>query len=152
MNTDYKKEIQDFMIRVESLTYKDHDRLEDFLEKLKTLIARIFGEGSSYIDQVIKIRFKPASFFSSEMDYLKSFLKGQQDLINFLKTILDDPLLKLQNQQGLDIKSTKVEMAQPIKRETQRPIEEGRSISPDTQKISEIRESLSHTMIGRAHV
>ena len=146
MNGDDKREIQDFMIRAESLTYKDHARLEEFLEKLKELIRRMFADESAYLNDVLKIRFKPASFFSTEMDYLKSFLQGQQEILKILKRMLDDPLWKMKDEEIHREEKAPAFKSSDSEQESSPPEDKTKPPSPDPQKLLEIRESLSHTI------
>ena len=135
MNDHKKNKIQQLIEQAQTLPYRQDDRLESFLFKLKETIQNIFGASSQYLTYLQKIRFKPASFFSSEMEYIKSWHNGQEETVNLLRDILNDPQLNQTNPAQSRLPSLFKKLSEPAK-----------PAIPDPQKVEDIRQSLSNTI------
>lgn len=137
--TDHKKHLQELAEMVQQLSCGDDEQLQKFLAKLKYAIRDIFGEASPYLDYLVNIRFKPASFFASDSEHARSWQNGQQQVDTLLTNMMQDPLLT----GGKEKKSAGThnpEYDSTFKKLQQAPMD--RSSWKDLQQLEELKRSV----------
>lgn len=90
------EKLSELKTRAERLRYKDEKELDDILRKTKMYVEKLFPTKFTYSSEIDFIKFKPSFFVSGmgEQPYRDSWSKGQQELINFLDTRIEE--LKLE--------------------------------------------------------
>lgn len=88
-STELLKEV---LQQVEKLNYPDFEPVKRLRDRLTMLIKKVFGEDSSYLNQLKLISFSPSMSFSgmSISQYSSSFNSGKSSLISILDTMLED--------------------------------------------------------------
>lgn len=82
--------------RTASLNYKDEKELDDIIRKTKMYVEKLFPLKFTYLSTIDSIKFKPTFFVSGmgEQVYRDSWLEGQQKIINFLDTRIEEKRLE----------------------------------------------------------
>ncbi len=86
------QKLDELKSRAINLNYKDDKELDDIIRKTKMYVEKLFPTKFTYSPEIDSIKFKPSFFVSGmgEQPYRDSWLKGQQELINFLDTRIEE--------------------------------------------------------------
>jgi hypothetical protein len=94
------EKLKELKRRTENLPYKDEKELDDIIRKTKMYVEKLFPMKPTYSSEITLIKFKPSFFVSGmgEQPYRESWTSGQQKLINFLDTRIEEKALELKAQ------------------------------------------------------
>ena len=145
---DNKQEISHLIDSIQSLAYRQEGKLEEYIHKIREIISLSGRDSHELINRLNKIRFKPASFFSTEMDYIKCWCQGQEELLKLLQELINSPQEKVFTEVASDISSRKNEptllkSSRLYERFNEQPELQGLI---DQEKLNDIRSSLAQSI------
>ena len=90
------EKLKELKVRAENLRYKDDKELDDIIRKTKMYVEILFPMKLTYAFEIDAIKFEPSYYVSGmgEQSYRESWTSGQQKLINFLDTRIEEKTLE----------------------------------------------------------
>jgi len=88
-----REKIQDLLLSLNTLSFDDDRRLDEYLDKTRAIVQDIFGDFNSYLTCLSYIRFHPISPMSSAEENVRFWARAKKELRDLLYVMLDDPLL-----------------------------------------------------------
>lgn len=85
--------IDNLITEIGSLQYKDENKRDAIVRKAEMIIRKIFGETSSYLKDLDRIRFWPNWAPSDDIDKHKYWQSGTEEVKNLFSTMKDELLL-----------------------------------------------------------
>jgi predicted nucleotide-binding protein len=90
----YKSQILELTKRLDDLPVRHETLLKAFLVDLKLTIKDIFGPGNQYLDYLKFVKFRPDAVFVTERELQRSWLAGKAQVVNLLRVIVNDPIVR----------------------------------------------------------
>jgi hypothetical protein len=132
--------LKELKSRAENLRYKDEKELDDIISKTIMYVDQIFPLKPTYQTDVKFIKFKPSFYVSGmgEQPYRDSWNSGQQKLINFLDTRIEEKELDLKSKPKFEQKDIEPRIIEKIV-----TIQDNTRIEELVQENTELRKSKS---------
>ena len=93
-NTHHKKDIIYGLIdKLNKLPFRDKTKLDEFMQEAQECARSIFGNHGEFFQALKSIRFAPASFYSTAVEYQECWEEGKITTLRILTTMLNDPLV-----------------------------------------------------------
>ncbi|WP_255079088.1 hypothetical protein [Lacihabitans sp. CCS-44] len=126
--------------RAENLRYNDEKELDDIVRKTIMYVDQIFPMKPTYQSDVKLIKFKPSFYVSGmgEQPYRDSWNSGQQKLINFLDTRIEEKELELKTTTKIEQKYLEPRIVEKIV-----TVQDNARIEDLIQENTELRKSKS---------
>lgn len=90
------EKLKELKVRTENLRYKDDKELDNIIRKTKMYVEKLFPMKPTYASEIDAIKFKPSYYVSGmgDQSYRESWTSGQQKLINFLDTRIEEKAIE----------------------------------------------------------
>jgi hypothetical protein len=132
--------LKELKSRAKNLRYKDEKELDDIIRKTIMYVDQIFPKKPMYQSEINFINFKPSFFISGmgEQPYIDSWNSGQQKLINFLDTRIEEKELDLKTNTKIEQKYIEPRIIEKIV-----TVQDNTRIKELIQENTELRKSKS---------
>lgn len=110
------EKLKELKVRTENLLYKDEKELDDIIRKTKMYVEKLFPMKLTYSLDVDSIKFRPSYYVSGmgDKENRAAWTSGQQKLVNFLDTRIEEKLLEQRTQPKITLEPKIIEKIVPV--------------------------------------